>query len=235
MDNMKELGRIKEVYQRRYQISVDYHIHSFFNLGNLYISQRRDWEIFKRLKQYGIFTLKDKKILDVGCGAGGDLINFIRYGAMPDNCFGIDLLPDRIERASSISPNIDFRWANAERLPYEDKSFDIVLMFTVFTSIFDSEVKKNIAKETLSVLKSDGIIIYFDFCFNNPKNKDVKGIKKREIYNLFDSCDLYLKRITLAPPLSRIMAPYSYLTCHVLEKLRVFNTHYLGLIRRSKK
>jgi hypothetical protein len=29
------------------------------------------------------------------------------------------------------------------------------------------------------------------------------------------------------------LAPYSFLICALLEKLRIFNTHYLGLIRKA--
>lgn len=85
------------------------------------------------LKKYGVTKLDDKKILDLGCGSGGELRKFVRYGARPENCSGIDLLPERIENAKRISPNIDFRCGDASRPPFEDGSFNIVLQFTVFT------------------------------------------------------------------------------------------------------
>jgi len=122
---------------------------------------------------------------------------------------------------------------NAERLPYEDSNFDIIIFSTVFTSILESTMKRNVSMEALRVLKSGGIIIYYDFFYDNPRNRDVRGVKKREIYELFPSCNIYLKRITLAPPLARLIAPYSYFACYVFEKLRIFNTHYLGLIRKK--
>jgi ubiquinone/menaquinone biosynthesis C-methylase UbiE len=61
----------------------------------------------------------------------------MKYGARPENLYGIDLLDERIEEAKRLSPNIDFRCGNAEELPYEDGLFDIVIQFTVFTSILD--------------------------------------------------------------------------------------------------
>jgi hypothetical protein len=68
---------------------------------------------------------------------------------------------------------------------------------------------------------------------NNPKNPDVRGVKKKEIYEHFPDSEIYLKRITLAPPLTRIIAPYSWLVCYLLEKIKFLNTHYLGVIRKS--
>ena len=51
---------------------------------------------------------------------------------------------------------------------------------TCFTSILDQEMKKSIAREVLRVLKDEGIILWYDFRYNNPKNPDVKGIEKKK-------------------------------------------------------
>lgn len=171
--------------------------------------------------------------MDIGCGRGSELRNLIRYGAKPKNLFGIDLLPVRIDEAKTLSPNIDFQCGSAEEIPYDNDMFDIVLQFTVFTSVLDMNMKKKIASEMLRVLKPHGIILWYDYHMDNPKNPDVKGVKKREIYELFTGCDISLKRITLAPPLTRIIAPYSWLLCYLLEKLRFLNTHYLGVIKKA--
>lgn len=108
------------------------------------------------------------------------------------------------------------------------------MQFTVFTSILDESIKKNIATEMLRVVKTQGIIIWYDYYVNNPKNHDVKKVRKEEIYNLFSNCEIHLKRITLAPSLARAIAPCSMLTCYFLEKLIIFNTHYLGIIKKVK-
>ncbi len=106
------------------------------------------------------------------------------------------------------------------------------MQFIAFTSIIDYEMKNNIAQEMLRVLKSDGIIIWYDYYMNNPRNADVKGVKKKEIYELFPNCDIYLKRITLAPPITRAIATYSWLACYLLERLKVLNTHYIGVVKK---
>jgi hypothetical protein len=93
-------------------------------------------------------------------------------------------------------------------------------------------MKRNIAKEMLRVLKNDGIILWYDFIYNNPKNPDVKGIGKKEIISLFPNCKFDFNKITLAPPIARFIAPHSYLVCYLLEKLKIFNTHYLVVIKK---
>ncbi len=127
---------------------------------------------------------------------------------------------------------MEFTCGNAETLPYADGSFDIVLCFMVFTSVLDDNMKRKIASEMTRVLKPSGIIIWYDFHMNNPYNPDVRGVKYNEILSLFPGCAVRLRRIILAPPLLRIITPYSLTLCHLLQGLGIFNTHYLGVIRK---
>ena len=74
----------------------------------------------------------------------------------------------------------------------------------------------------------------YDFSYNNPRNPDVKGIKKKEIVNLFPNCKFTFKRITLAPPIVRFIASRSKLLCYLFEKLSFLFTHYLIIIKKEK-
>jgi hypothetical protein len=94
-------------------------------------------------------------------------------------------------------------------------------------------MKENIASEMLRVLKADGTIIWYDYYVNNPWNPDVRGVKKKEIQELFPNCVLSLKRVTLAPPIVRILGPFSTLLCLILDKVPLLRSHYLGMIRRK--
>jgi hypothetical protein len=94
-------------------------------------------------------------------------------------------------------------------------------------------MKREIAREMTRVLSESGIIIWYDYHVNNPRNPDVRGVGKSEIMSLFPGCAVSLRRIVLAPPLLRIIAPHSLLLCHMLQGLRILNTHYLGVIRKK--
>ncbi len=227
-----EVKRIKRAYSKREEI-ISSQLYSFFNDGYLYMIHNRDVEILRLLKSHNIRSIENSKILDIGCGTGAELRNLIRYGATPLNLYGIDLLENRIEVARRLSPNIHFKCADASAIPYEDNSFDIILQYTVFTSIMDDQMKKRVAREMVRVAKNGGIILWYDFYINNPQNADVKGVKVEEISALFTGCCIKLKRITLAPPIARIIAPYSMIVCHMLEKLTLLNTHYLGIIKKT--
>jgi ubiquinone/menaquinone biosynthesis C-methylase UbiE len=229
---MDELERIKKVYEKR-KIEQKDKVYSYFNKGSLFIIHQREKALLDILNKFNYSDLTNKKILDIGCGTGGTLRRFIDYGAKPENLYGIDLLEDRIEVAKELHPKINFIWGNAENLPYPDEFFDIVMQFTVFTSILDTEMKRKIASEMIRVLKNDGMIIWYDYHINNPQNPDVRGVKRKEIYELFPNYEIVLKHVTLAPPITRKIAPFSFILCSILEKIPFLCTHYLGIIRRK--
>jgi ubiquinone/menaquinone biosynthesis C-methylase UbiE len=229
---MDETVRIKEAYARRDSLDKS-RLYSRLNPSALFIYQERERAVIDALSANGFDDLSDSRILDVGCGTGETLRDFIKYGASPGNLSGIDLLHDRIERARALSPGIGFRAGNAEELPYPDRSFDIVLCFTVFSSVLDGTMKRKIASEMTRVLSESGIILWYDFHVNNPRNPDVRGIKKSEVLSLFPGCGVSLKRIVLAPPLLRVIAPRSLLLCHMLQGLKILNTHHLGVIKKK--
>jgi len=102
----------------------------------------------------------------------------------------------------------------------------------VLTSVLDDEVKHQLAQEMLRVVKDDGILLWYDFRYNNPRNPNVRGIGRREIARLFPSCYIWLRRVTLAPPIARTVAPVSWTLAALLESLYFMNTHYIGTIKK---
>jgi hypothetical protein len=66
---------------------------------------------------------------------------------------------------------------------------------------------------------------------DNPRNRDVRGIRRREIAALFPDCRLELRRVTLAPPVARWLAPRAPLFVRLLGAIPLLRTHYLGALR----
>ena len=224
-----EVARIREAYARRAAAGKS-GLYSVFNPAALFARQQREKEIVRLLAASGRADLSRSRILDLGCGTGGVLRDMIGYGAFPANCSGFDLLPDSIEAARRAGPGVDFRCGNAEELPYADGRYDIVILFTVLTSILDGRMKRRLAAEAMRVLAPGGCILYFDYIFDNPRNPDVRGVGRAELESLFPGAALRLKRTTLAPPLARAIAPRSQLLCQLLEMIPLLRTHYIGVI-----
>jgi SAM-dependent methyltransferase len=225
-----ETKRIRAAYGRRQCGDL----YSWFNPGHLFYIQERERRVLDLLTRLGLSFLANQRILEAGCYTGYWLGEFIKWGARPENLTGIDLLHEYlVEAQSTQSPKVGLIQANAAFLPFLSNTFDIVLQSMLFTSILDPAMKQAVAKELLRVLKPGGLLLWYDYHCNNPWNKDVRGVKKGEIRGLFPGCRIELRRITLAPPLARRLAPYSFLVCALLEKLRILNTHYLGVIRKG--
>ena len=174
------------------------------------------------------------KTLKIGCGRGYWLREFVRFGAQPQNITGIDLIPEDVEAAPKLcSPAMEIKRGNGANLEFPYERFDVVLQFTVFTSILYPDLKRKVAAEMVHVLKHDGLIVWYDFHKNNPWKPDVQGITKREINTLFPRCHIGLRRITLAPPLARSIAPRSWFRADLLQRIPLLCTHYIGVIRRN--
>lgn len=224
-----EEARIQDAYAKRPENSF----YSWFNPSYVFMVQEQERRMLVALEQHGFTCLDNIKILEIGCGRGYWLREFIKWGAKPQNITGIDLLPDRVEEARRLCPGgVKIECGSAGKLGFRAGSFDLVLQSTVFSSVLDPSLRQQIALEMLRVTKENGAILWYDFHVNNPRNPDVQGINKRKINQLFSGCRIKLRRITLAPPLARLLAPYSLLTCYLLERFKVFNTHYLGVIRK---
>lgn len=196
--------------------------------------QELERRILAFLEQHTRAPLDELRILEVGCGTGFWLREFIKWGARPEHLVGIDLLADRVAEAKRLCPEgVTIQSGNAAQINFPSGSLDVVLQSTVFSSILDARMKKSVAREMLRVLRSGGIILWYDFSINNPNNPDVRGIGKAEIQDLFPNCDVSSSRVTVAPPLARALAGKSWALCHVLASLRVLDTHLLAAIQKK--
>jgi ubiquinone/menaquinone biosynthesis C-methylase UbiE len=98
-----------------------------------------------------------KKLLEVGVGAGTDHLQWARAGL---DCHGVDLTDEAIEttrrRLEIYGLNSQLQRIDAETLPFEDNTFDIVYSWGV---IHHSEQPDKIIAEIHRVLKKGGTFI----------------------------------------------------------------------------
>lgn len=205
-------------------------IYSPSNPANQFTLQQRRREVLNLLRKNDINSLGNKKILEIGCGTGGVVAEFVDFGASPENLFGVDLLFDRLVYASRKLPESSFANADGQSLAYPSDTFDLILQFTAISSILEADIRQQVFADMLRVLKPEGMILSYDFWLN-PTNKQTSGLSLSEIRSSFPGCQIDYRKITLAPPIARRLVPISWLLSTFLEKLTIFNTHYLVVIR----
>jgi SAM-dependent methyltransferase len=161
---------------------------------------------------------------------GGVLARLVDLGARARNFLRIDLLPDRIEAARQTYPDIRFACGNAEDLDFPDSHFDLVLLFTVFSSVLEDGMAHNVGGEVRRVLGPGGAVLWYDFRYDNPWNHNVRGMTKQHIRHFFPNFEMHLRTITLLPPLARRLGRLTPVLYSILAVIPPLRTHYLGLL-----
>jgi len=219
---MTEIKKIEERYQRRKEIPI---IDNFY--FRYFAKSERELIFHKKVSK--LFDTNTSKILEIGAGNGDNLLFFKRLGFKWHNIYANELLPERFIDLKNNLPTATLIPGNALDLNFQNE-FDIVFQSTVFTSILDDDFKRKLALKMMQVVKKDGIILWYDFTFDNPKNPDVKGIKKSEIKSLFREAKyIDFQKVTLAPPISRrigrfynpINSLFPFLRTHIIAVIKL--------------
>jgi ubiquinone/menaquinone biosynthesis C-methylase UbiE len=63
------------------------------------MTRERERRLLASLAQHDFASLSTKRVLEIGCGTGTWLREFLKRGAQPEQIEGIDLLPDRVAEA----------------------------------------------------------------------------------------------------------------------------------------
>jgi len=159
------------------------------------------------LRAAGWNTLAGRRIVEVGSGSGGNILDLLRLGASAHRLTGIDLLPERVAAARECLPaDVVLITGDATSAPIAPVSVDAVLAFTVFSSLLEDAPQEALAAAMWRWIKPGGGVLWYDFAFDNPGNRDVRGVKLRRLRELFPNARLAVRRATLAPPLARALA-----------------------------
>lgn len=225
-----EISRIRSAYARRTDHNDRY---QWSNPAHVFAVQERERHTLALLRRHGFAVLNDARILELGCGAGLWLREFVKWGAQPSNITGVELLDDRVAEARRLCPaGVTVMCADASTIDLPANTFHIVLQSMLFSSVLDETLRHELARRMLASVRQDGLILWYDSRVNNPSNPDVRGVRHAEISRLFANCSIDIRRITLAPPLARAVAPRVPLLYGLLQSMRWLRTHYLGVIRK---
>ena len=159
---------VKKVYDK---LAKRYHEISAYHFFNAYLEVPATLSLIK--------NIKNKKILDLGCGTGRHTRILKRGGA---KVWGIDISPKMIEIAKSEIKGVDFKVGSVYKLPYKSNHFDIVIAGLVIHYFKNLD---KAFKEIHRVLKNNGIFI---FSTDNPVFVITRRMKnKPRTYRIFEN------------------------------------------------
>ena len=195
--------------------------------------QERQRALLRMFARRRIADLGALRLLEVGCGAGGNLLELLRLGFAPDRLAGIELLPARCAQARAVLPQaLRLIEGDALQADVAEASQDIVFVSTVFSSLLDDGFQQRLAAAMWRWTKPGGAVLWYDFTVDNPRNPDVRGVPLARLRALFPQARMHHRRVTLAPPLARAVVrlhPGLYDVCNALPLLR---THVLAWLQK---
>lgn len=149
-------------------------------LANYYSQREKYWDSFEKGRVLSLLgNVKNKKILDVGAGTGRLAIRLAKLGA---EVTALDISEIMLNNLKLKIKNFKLNIAigDAENLPFDDESFDIVIATFLIVHLKDT---KRFFEETHRVLKPGGLFLLTNINQKNPPEIETKqGKIKIESY-----------------------------------------------------
>ena len=225
-----EPDAVAERYARR----ADADRYSMLNPDVWMTVQERQRAMLRLFARRGWRDLSSLKVLEVGCGSGTNLVELLRLGFRPEQLTGVELLPQRhaIARAS-LPAAVTLHQGDAAVLDLPAGSQDVVLASTVFSSLLDAAFQQRLADRMWSWLRPGGGVLWYDFTVDNPRNPDVRGVPLRRLRELFPAATLEATRVTLAPPIARVVSRWHPSLYTLFNSLPMLRTHVLAWLAKT--
>jgi SAM-dependent methyltransferase len=233
---MKPADQEPDAVAQRYARRVDRGLYSPVRPEVLHTMQERQRAMLRVLANQGWTDFSSRRLLEVGCGGGGNLLEALRLGFAPPGLTGLELLPERCAQARGVLPAaVTLIEGDALLAALPPDSFDIVQAYTVFSSLLDDDFSRRLAAQMWRWVKPGGGVLWYDFTVDNPRNPDVRGVPLRRVRALFPHGVLQCsQRVTLAPPLARALARVHPALLPVFNSLPWLRTHVLVWIHKPQ-
>ncbi len=154
------------------------------------VAEEKKFTTILDVELFSKFVAKDSKILDVGCGYGR-VLNELAEAGFTD-LTGVDSAENMIKRGMREYPGLNLVANPDGKLPFEESTFDAVILFGVLTCVPDNESQKVLLNDIKRVLKPGGIIYINDFLLNSGFKRWLfykKAQKETGVYGAFKTYD----------------------------------------------
>lgn len=142
-------------------------------------------KILNEVYKISIKNINEKsKVLEIGVGTGNLSKKFLEQRV---NIIGIDQSREMLNIAKKKLPNLKLRLGEFLKIPFENKSFDVIVSTYAFHHL-NNEEKIVAISEMIRVLKTKGKIIIGDLMFENQEEREkiIGNCTKEQVMEIED-------------------------------------------------
>lgn len=180
--------------------------HDYYEKGNRTNILQKFWHEKKWQILKGFAGKKYQTILDVGCASGH--ISYLFKKLFPESSVtGIDPASHFIKFAKKTYPTVNFQCVDAHKLPFKDKSFDLIICTEMLEHVLNpgivlSEIRRCLKKNGEVFISMDSgnllfkIVWFFWTKFGPGKiwqGAHLQEFNTRKLENLIRSSKFYIK------------------------------------------
>ncbi len=172
-------------------------------------------------------------ILDLGSGGNTSLTPELDAASPDVTRIAVDLLFERLRHASP-GVAVGLVCADGVALPFGDRTFDLVTLFTVFSSVGADTTCRAIAREVDRVLAPGGRVLWYDLRYRNPRNRELRPFPRRQVEAMFPGFAAEWRSITVVPPLARRLGRATATVYPIAAALPPLRGHLLGVLTKPR-
>jgi SAM-dependent methyltransferase len=141
-----------------------------------------------RLDWLARYSNQQARILDYGCGYGRTLADLSQAGFQ--NLVGVDFSEAMLARARAALPCPGLVRNDGQVLPFQNDSFDAVLLFAVLTCVPDGNEQRLLLAGAARVLRPGGLLYLSDLLVNNDRRNRERYEQYAEAYGCYGVFEL---------------------------------------------
>lgn len=203
------------------------------NPGNAANAEHLDRSLSRLLQGWSPSSAGVPVVVDLGSGSTPRLSPTLETFTAGWTRIGGDLLHERLvggrELGSPALPVV----CDGALLPLASASVDLVLLFTILSSIPDVGVQRAVGAEVLRILRPGGAAVVHDMRLPSPGNRNVRPITRSRLAELFPGSVRAVRTTELLPPLARRLGRTTRLSFPPLVAVPVLRSHLVALVVRD--
>lgn len=165
---------VSMLFMKKYSKQFKENTYKKYNNEYVTILKRYEKEFDPRIDFISKLDIKNKKILDIGCGTGKISSLFVNNNEV----YGIDISSKILEIAKKrgiITKQLNL---DQENIPFKDRSFDVIFLFDSLEHVF---LPEKLLKDSCRLLKNNGLLY-----ITTHNIKDDTNITNEYDLSLFD-------------------------------------------------